>query len=255
MMPPEKLETPDERMRRLITGQFNKVLPRRFYKAVEVSDNNSILLDGKPIKTPLKASLQLPTKALGQAIAAEWQAQKDVIDPETMPLTKLANTAIDRATAEHQIIVDEITQYAGSDMVCYFAEGPRELISRQQQHWQRVHDWAAATLNAKFRKAAGISHIAQTAETLEAVRSHLAKLDGWQLTAVYVLTTLTGSALLSMSLQASAIAPESAWQAAHVDEDYQIEHWGDDDEAVRRRAGRKREYDGLIRFFELLKAP
>ncbi len=253
MMPPEKLETPDERMRRLITGQFNKVLPRRFYKAVEVSDNNSIFLDGKAIKTPLKSNLRLPTKALAQAVAAEWQAQKDVIDPETMPLTKLANTAIDRATAEHQIIVDEITQYAGSDMVCYFAEGPRELISRQQQHWQPVHDWVVEKLYATFRKGAGITHITQPPETLESIRLHVAQFDPWQLTAVYVLTTLTGSALLSLMLQASAINPEDAWKAAHVDEDFQIEQWGEDDEAVRRRAWRKREYDGLAGFFDLLK--
>ena len=254
-MPPEKLETPDERMRRLITGQFNKVLPRRFYKTVEVSETNIILLDRKPIKTPLKASLQLPTNAMAQAVAAEWQAQKSVVDPELMPITKLANTAIDRATAEHQTIVDEITQYAGSDLVCYFAEGPRELISRQQKHWQPVHDWAVEKRGAKFRKAAGINHVAQPLETLEAIQLHVGQLDPWQLTAVYVLTTLSGSALLSLMLQAKAVQPEAAWQAAHVDEDFQIEQWGEDDEAVRRRAGRKREYDGMIRFFELLKAP
>ncbi len=253
-MPPEKIETPDERMRRLITGQFNKVLPRRFYKSVEVSENNSILLDGKPIKTPLKASLKLPTKALGRAVAAEWQAQREFIDAETMPLTKLANTAIDRATAEHQTIVDEITEYAGSDMVCYFAESPRELICRQQKHWQPMFDWAADKLNAEFRKAAGVTHVAQPPETLGAVRLHVAQFDPWQLTAVYVLTTLTGSALLSLMLQASAIKPEDAWQTAHVDEDFQIEQWGEDVEAVRRRALRKREYDGLAGFFDLLKS-
>ena len=253
-MPSEKPETPDERMRRLITGQFNKVLPRRFYKAVQLSESNGILLDGKPVKTPLKASLQLPTKALGEAIAEEWRAQKDFIDPESMPLTKLANTAIDRATAEHTTIVDEITQYAGSDMVCYFAEGPRELFSRQQKHWQPVFDWAVDKLDARFRQGKGITHIAQPPETLETIRLHLTQFDPWQLTAVYVLTTLTGSALLSLMLQTAAITPEDAWHAAHVDEDFQIEQWGEDDEAVRRRASRKREYDGLTGFFDLLKS-
>jgi chaperone required for assembly of F1-ATPase len=252
-MPPEKLETPDERMRRLITGQFNKALPRRFYKSVQLSETNAILLDGKPVKTPLKASLQLPTKALGEAIAGEWLAQRDVIDPETMPLTKLANTAIDRATAEHRTIVDEITQYAGSDLVCYFAEGPTGLISRQQRHWQPVLDWTVATLDASFRKGAGISHVAQPPATLEATRQYVAQFDPWQLTAVYVLTTLTGSALLSLMLQAQAISPEAAWLAAHVDEDFQIEQWGEDEEAIRRRASRKREFDGLTGFLDLLK--
>jgi chaperone required for assembly of F1-ATPase len=246
-------ETPDDRMRRLLTGQFQRQLPRKFYKSVQIADNNAILLDEKPVKTPLKNALVLPSHALALAIAAEWNAQKDVIDPETMPLTKLANTALDRATTERQSVLNEIVSYAGSDLVCYRADRPPELVQLQQHNWQPVLEWAKQALQADFKTATGISHIQQSDDCLIAVRDHITRFDAWQLTGVYLLMTLTGSTLLALMAPSNATSPEAIWAAAHVDEDYQISQWGEDKDAMARRALRKREFDGLLQFFQLIR--
>jgi chaperone required for assembly of F1-ATPase len=153
-----KTETEDERLQRLSKGRAEKPLPKRFYKDVQVSKENRILLDGRSVKTPLKAVLQLPNRRLADAVAAEWTAQADVINPALMPLTKLANTAIDRATSERIHVVNEIVQYAASDLVLYRADKPEKLVSLQQQHWNPVLDWAQASLDAKFESTAGIVH-------------------------------------------------------------------------------------------------
>ena len=134
-------ETPDERMGRLLTDRIDRPLPKRFYKQVSISEDNGILLDGRTVKTPLKAVLRLPNRALAEAVVEEWRAQEKFINPALMPLTKLANTAIDRATTERQKVLDEITQYAGSDLVCYFAKTPPALLERQRQHWQPALQW------------------------------------------------------------------------------------------------------------------
>jgi chaperone required for assembly of F1-ATPase len=246
-------ETPDERMRRLLTGQFIKQLPRKFYKSVEVADSNAILLDGKSIKTPMKHALVLPNRSLADAVAAEWVAQDKVIDPETMPLTKLANTALDRATAEREHVVKEIVEYAGSDLVCYWADRPPELVQLQRKHWQPMLDWANTALNTDFTHASSITHITQSAESLSAIRQHADRFDAWNLTGVYILMTLMGSSLLALKLHAGAATPQDIWAAAHVDEDYQISQWGEDSEAIARRKTRKREFEGLVRFLEMVK--
>jgi chaperone required for assembly of F1-ATPase len=245
-------ETPDERMRRLLTGQFQKQLPRKFYKDVQVTDAKAILLDGKPIKTPMKNPLVLPTYKLAAAVAAEWQAQIKVIDPETMPLTKLANTALDRAIAERQTIVNEMIAYAGSDLVCYRADRPPDLVLLQHQHWQPILDWAETELNAKFKTANSITHIQQSESCLMAIRKHVETLSPWQLTGVYLLMTLTGSCLLAVMAQSPAADASAIWTAAHVDEDYQITQWGEDREAAARRKSRKLEFDGLLQYFRLI---
>ena len=245
-------ETPDERMRRIITSPIERKLPRKFYKSVEVSEQNSILLDGRAVKTPMKNTLALPNRALAEAVAAEWVAQVRVIDSELMPITKLANTALDRATAEREHVLGEIVAYAGSDLVCYWADRPPELVQLQRKHWQPVLVWANVTLPAQFRHASSITHIAQDDASLAAVRKRAETLDNWQLTGVYILMTLMGSSLLALKLQAGGDA-DAAWAAAHVDEDYQTSQWGEDSEAILRRTGRRREFDGLVQFFELLR--
>lgn len=246
-------ENDDDRMRRLVTAQFKPQLPRRFYTTVAVGAGNAIVLDGKPVKTPLKQNLELPNRPLADAVAAEWTAQDKVIDPATMPLTRLANTAIDRARQERQHVLKEIVDYAGSDLVCYWADRPPELVQRQRQHWQPVLDWANATLGAPFAARAGIVHQPQPQAALDVVAERAAALDPWHLTALYLLTTLTGSTLISLMLIAGALAPEAAWAAAHVDEDYQISQWGEDEEAQARRQGRRVEFDGLVQFLRLLR--
>jgi chaperone required for assembly of F1-ATPase len=247
-----KTETEDERLQRLSRGRVERPLPKRFYKKVQVSEENRILLDSRGVKTPLKAVLQLPNRRLADAVAAEWKAQADVINPALMPLTKLANTAIDRATSERTHVVNEIVQYAGSDLILYRAEQPEKLVSLQQQHWDPVLAWVQKTLDAKFESIAGIVHKAQEESALSALRVAVESRDPWHLTPLYLLTTLTGSALLALMFEQKAASPEAIWSAAHVDEDFQVSQWGEDWEAKLRRNARRREFDGLVQFLSLL---
>lgn len=232
--------------------RVERPLPKRFYKDVQVSEENRILLDGRSVKTPLKAALQLPNRRLADAVAAEWTAQVDVVNPALMPLTQLANTAIDRATTERIHVVNEIAQYAGSDLVLYRADKPEKLVALQQQHWDPAVAWAKTAIGVKFESVTGIVHQAQDESALAALRTVVENRNPWRLTALYLLTTLTGSALLALMLEQNAASPEKIWSAAHVDEDFQVSQWGEDWEAKLRRDARRREFDGLVHFLSLL---
>ncbi|MGE3874136.1 MAG: ATP12 family chaperone protein [Parvibaculaceae bacterium] len=227
---------------------------RRFYEKVSVAGTAapfSVRLDERPLRTPLKHSLDLPTAALAGAVAAEWEAQAEKIDPRTMPLTRLANTAIDRVAPHRDRVIGEIVDFAGSDLVCYRAAEPLGLIERQAKAWQPVLDWARAAFAGEFSVTEGIVHIKQPAPALQATRSYLARKSPWELTALHNITTLTGSALIATMACDGAIPASEAWAAAHVDEDWQIEHWGWDEEARHRRNHRKREFEVCLRFCEL----
>ncbi len=239
-------ESDDARMRRLMKDRYERPLPRRFYKTVTIGPRNEILLDGRAVKTPMKAPLVLPTRALAEAVAAEWEAQDKVVNPGVMPVTKYANTAIDRAVSERQSVLDDFASYACSDLVCYRAEKPRELADLQSRHWNPVLEDARVTLGAAFKPVLGIVHVAQDEASISAARSAAAALDPFRLTVLYNLTTLTGSALLSLMLVGGRASAEQGWNAAHVDEDYQISEWGADDEAMARRAGRRLDFDALM---------
>ncbi|MDE2385778.1 MAG: ATPase [Alphaproteobacteria bacterium] len=232
--------------------KVERPLPKRFYKAVSVGEGGAILLDGRPVKTPMKQNLCLPTPALAQAVAAEWQAQDKLIDPAKMPLTKLANTAIDRVGAERAHVAGEVVAFAGNDLVCYRADEPEELVALQRQQWDPVLAWALAALDAGFTFTHGIIHVAQDVHALKAVERHVATLDDFALTGLHNVMTLTGSALIAIMLQARALAPQAAWTAAHVDEDFQISQWGEDFEAADRRAARKAEFEATAQFLALL---
>jgi len=244
-------ETEDERWERLSRDRIHRPLPKRFYKAVAVTDQLGIALDGRNVKTPLKAPLILPTRPLAEAVAAEWDAQVDVINPHAMPLTKLANTAIDRATIEKSKIAAEVLEFAGSDMVCYRAESPAGLILRQTTHWDPIIAWAKADLNVNFTTVSTITHRLQSPAALQALEAHVKSLDPFSFVAVHNLTTLTGSALLAAMAAAGKIPADAAWLAANVDEDWQIETWGEDAEAMSRRAGRLNEFSACVRFVNL----
>lgn len=227
---------------------------RRFYKSVAVTGTKtpfSIALDDRPLRTPLKRPLDLPTRPLAEAIASEWQAQAEKVEPRTMPFTKLANTALDRVADHRRRIIGDIADFAGSDLVCYRVDKPLGLIERQARNWQPVLDWARTRLGGDFAVTEGIVHVEQPATALEAIRDYLAGKDAWALTALHNMTTLTGSALISAMACEAAILPAEAWLAAHVDEDWQIEHWGWDEEARLRRDHRKQEFDFCLRFYEL----
>lgn len=227
---------------------------RRFFKTVSVTDDFGIALDGRAVKTPLKAALRLPTRALAEATAAEWDAQAEKIDPASMPFTRLANTAIDRVAPLRRAIAAEVLEFAGSDLVCYRAEKPDALVRRQALAWDSVVDWARTALDAPFTVTTGIIHVPQPAAALKAFAAALAHLDDFELSAYHTIMTLTGSALVAMMLARNALTPEAAWAAAHIDEDFQIEHWGEDEEAATRRAARLAEFTCCCQFMSLAKS-
>ena len=236
-------------------GEWTRQTPKRFYKTVGVEPDGEgfrIQLDERPIRTPLKNLLSLPTRSLADAIAQEWSDQEEHIAPNTMPISKLAHTSIDHASAKAAAIVDEFVSYAGSDMVCYRADAPDALVERQGAHWDPVLEWAKRDLGAQFVLVEGVIHHEQPAEALQVMRRKAADCDPFRLTGVQTLTALTGSALLALALSDGVLEAEAAWLAAHVDEDFQIELWGRDEEAEARRASRRDEFDAAVRFLRLL---
>jgi chaperone required for assembly of F1-ATPase len=230
-------------------------LPRRFYamaSAVPQGDGHALMLDGRSARTPGKRLLALPTAAFGDAVAAEWAAQGSNIDPASMPLTRIANTVIDGVAHQADAVAAEVVKYAGSDLLCYRADFPAELVARQAAAWDPVLDWAHRALGARFYLAEGVMPVEQLPETLERVAGRLAGLDPFRLAAVHVKTTLTGSALLALAVLDRHLTPHEAWVAAHVDEDFQISQWGEDAEAMERRARRRAELDAAARVLELV---
>jgi chaperone required for assembly of F1-ATPase len=219
---------------------------KRFYKSAAATPDNGVALDGKPLRTPLKQALTLPTRALADAVANEWEAQAETIDPRNMILTKLANTAIDRVAVDRQRIIDEIVKFADTDQVSYRAEEPAALVARQAEHWNPVLDWAMAQLDAAFASTTGIVPRPQPDEALAAFARHVEKLDHWELTALHNLATMTGSALIAAMAIDGALEREAAWRAAFVDEDWEVEQWGEDEEASLRRAALWREFDACL---------
>jgi chaperone required for assembly of F1-ATPase len=216
-------------------------LPKRFYKTVGVLQQDgafAVVFDGRPAKTPARAALALPTAAFAEAVAEEWRAQQDVIDPRTMPLTRLANVAIDGVSREMDAVAAEIVKYAGSDLVCYRADAPERLVARQNVAWDPVLAFARDDLGARFMLVEGVTFVEQTAEALEAVRAAIPREDAFVLAGLSVMTSLTGSALIALGVLRGRFPVEEAWAAAHVDEDWNAELWGEDLEAAARRSQR-----------------
>lgn len=233
---------------------MNTAAPARFYKTAAVEaggDGFTILLDGKPVRTPGRRPLVLPTQRLADAVAGEWNAQGEKIRPATMPLTRLANTVIDGIAGAEQQVRDDIAAFAGSDLLCYRADHPDRLVEAQNARWNPVLAWAEGELGAAFTVASGVMHVRQPEAVLEAVRRALAGRDAWALAGLHVITTLTGSALLALAHACGHIDAEDAWAAAHVDEDWQISQWGEDAEAATRRARRREELEAAVRLLAL----
>lgn len=247
-------ETEDERARRLLTARIDRNLPKRFYKQVAVGETDAgfdIRLDGRIVKTPLKRAFAVPSRDMAEAIAAEWEAQETHIDPSTMIVTRLANTAVDRVRDDEARIVAELTDFAASDLVCYRAGTPDPLVGRQAMLWDPVLDWVKATHNVQFICVEGIVHHAQPDTALATVSKALGAEDEFRLTAIHNITTLTGSTPIAMMTAAGALSGEAAWAAAHADEDWQIEQWGSDEEAEARRAVRKLDFDATMQFMSM----
>jgi chaperone required for assembly of F1-ATPase len=214
------------------------VLPKRFYQramAAREGEANALRLDDKPVRTPAGRLLAAPTLALAEALAAEWDAQRDVIDPAKMPLTRLANSIIDGVADRPGPVAAEVAKYLGSDLVCYRAASPRGLAERQARHWDPILGWARDALGAHFLLGEGVVHVAQPAPALAAARAAIPN-DPWRLGAVHTITTLTGSALIALALAQGRLTADEACAAAHVDEDWNMEQWGRDELALDRRA-------------------
>ncbi len=212
-------------------------LRKRFYESAGVAQNGDLFevtLDGKPVRTPSRRPLATPSHDLSQAIANEWQAQTDVIDPANMPLTRLANSIIDGVADAPELVRDEIVKYLGSDLLFYRADGPERLIERQAAAWDPVVGWAAQDLGARFIMVEGVVFAAQPNEAVKAA-SNAIPTDAWRLGAAHSVMTLTGSALLALAVAHDAVSEDEAWKAAHVDEDWQMEQWGRDALAMQRR--------------------
>jgi chaperone required for assembly of F1-ATPase len=230
-------------------------LRKRFYKEPSIAAKGGrfeVLLDGKPVRTPARRPLAAPSRELAQAMADEWQAQAEVIDPANMPLTRLANSIIDGVADNPGPVAAEIVKYLGSDLLFYRADGPERLTELQAQAWDPVVEWAARKLGARFILVEGVVFAAQPEEAVAAAAKAIPT-DIWRLGAVNSVTSLTGSALLALALSQDAITADQAWAAADVDEDWQMAQWGRDALAMERRAHRRAEMDAAAKILSLVK--
>ena len=221
-------------------------LPKRFYKEAKAApegDLHVIQLDKRPVRTPKRAPLAFADPALAEAVAAEWEAQREVIDPASMPLTRIANSAID-TVAEHMAeTAAEIASYAANDLLCYRADSPEGLARRQGELWDPLVAWADEAFGARLILGEGIVPVQQTEEATARLAEAVAAFEALPLAALHVATTLTGSAILALSVAHQRLSAEDAWTAAHVDEDWQIAQWGEVAEAKARRDARWREME------------
>lgn len=227
---------------------------KRFYEAAGVArapEGWLVQLDGRGVKTPGRVPLALPSRALAEGIAAEWDAQGEIIDPRTMPLTKLANTAIDGVTGREEAVRAEIVGYAGNDLLCYRAERPERLARLQHERWDPLLIWVTQHFGARLHTATGVMPVTQAPGCVAKLAEAIAALDALALTACHVMTTLTGSAVLALAHVHGRLSADEAWDAAHVDEDFQIAQWGEDAEARKRREMRHAEMMAAALFLGL----
>lgn len=226
-------------------NQMKRPLPKRFYKAASVEadgDGFSVRLDGRSVRTPGGSAVLLPSEAAARLLAEEFEAQGEVIDPVTMPVYRLVNTALDGVATDPQAVLEDILRFASSDMLCYRADTPASLAERQTELWDPVLDWAQSKLGARLLLAEGVMHVEQPRESLAALGVHLRQhAEPLRLASLHVMTSITGSALLALAVAMDELTVEAAWTAAHVDEDFQAAQWGDDAEALAWRASRWRD--------------
>lgn len=229
---------------------------KRAYREVRAASAGAgwrIMLDARELQTPARLPLLLPRQELAAAIAAEWQAQSDKIVPSTMPLMRLAATAVDRVAPERQRTIDEIVGYAETDLVCYRAERPEDLVSRQTAAWQPLVDWAILRFDAPLLVVTGVIPKRQSPAVAAALRATISEMDEFWLAALHEATTLCGSVVIGLALTERLLDAEAAWRASQLEESYQIEKWGEDAEAAQRRADIRRDLEAACRFMILLR--
>ena len=228
---------------------------KRFWTEVALAPQEggwSILLDGKAIRTPAKALLWVPSKALAEAIAEEWRSVPDEIDPRSMPLTGLANAAIDRIAPEKQSFAGGLARFGEADLACYRSEWPPELVSRQETSWDELLAWARRRYDVDFSTTTGLLHVPQAQSTIERLDQAVAELDPFHLAGLSPLVTTGGSLIAALAVLEKAITAQSAWQAVSIDERWQLEQWGGDKEAETALENRRKDFLAGARFLDLL---
>ena len=227
---------------------------KRFYKEVSITEANggyAVALDGKPIKTPAKATLSLPTRALAEAVAEEWRDQEETIEPEDMPLTRLANSAIDKVASACDQVVDGTSAYGANDLLCYRAEEPPELATAQAAAWDSYLDWAKERFGAEAVVTKGILPVEQPDDLRTALHAAVADYDNFALAGLNSATALAGSLIIALAVAEGFADAEDAWEASQVDEGWQATHWGIDDEALERSEANRAAFLDAARFIVL----
>jgi len=231
---------------------------KRFWKAaavVEASEGFAVELDGRGVKTPAKRALVLPTQALAQAVATEWDDQTEVINPNTMPVTKTANVAIDKVSIQHAEVADMLAAYGDSDLLCYRADAPEELIARQNAQWEPMLDWAEEALGARLHPRTGIIHAPQDADALATLTARTHAYGPFELAAFHDLVSLSGSLILGFAAAMNVRPAEAIWDLSRLDENWQEEQWGKDEDATALALIKRDAFLHAVRVFDLLHAP
>ena len=227
---------------------------KRFWKAAtadEVDGGFAVHLDGRPVRTPLKTPVVVPTYPMAEAMRLEWDAQSERIDPLTMPVTRAANAALDKVSTQHAEVVDMLAAYGDSDLLCYRAEFPDGLVAKQAEGWDPLVDWSATELGAPLQLRTGIMHVPQDAKTLAALHGHVSDLDAFRLTAFHDLVAVTGSLILGLAVTRKRLDAGQAWDLSRIDEMWQIAQWGVDEEAEVQAALKKRDLARAEAFYQL----
>jgi chaperone required for assembly of F1-ATPase len=236
-----------------MTGWVQKRFWRRA-AAVASEGGHAIALDGRRARTPGKAALILPTRALADLVAAEWDAQGEVVDPRSMPATRMANAAIDRVTHRREEVAAALAAYGASDLLCYRADGPAALVARQAAAWDPQLAWAERALGARLAVTTGVMAVPQDPVVLARLSAQVLAFDPFRLSAFHELVVLSGSLVLAFAVVHGALDPATAWNLSRIDEDWQAEQWGRDAEAEAAAAFRRAEFLGAARFFRLCEA-
>lgn len=226
---------------------------KRFWTEASVTQQDglfSVLLDGRAVKTPAKAALAVPTQAVAQMIAQEWGAQLETVDPTTMPATRMANAAIDKVRPQHDEVADLLAEYGGTDLLCYRADSPRELADRQAAAWDPALDWARDTLGVSLNTGQGVMHISQPEQDLREMSTRVHALSDFQLAAFHDLVSLSGSLVLAFATAAGWRSPDEIWRLSILDDLWQKEQWGDDEEAAAQAELKRQAFVFAARFME-----
>ena len=228
--------------------------PKRFWKeatVAEVEGGFRVELDGRPVRTPAKTQVILPTKGLAEAIAAEWDAQEGEVDPSKMPFTRTANSALDKVATQQAEVADMLAEYGGTDLLCYRATSPQELISRQAAAWDPMLDWAEAELGARLAIGSGVMHVAQDQAALDILAARVHEMNNFKLASFHDLVGISGSLVLAFAAAFNQQEIDAIWALSRIDESWQEEQWGVDEEAAEQAAVKKSEFLHAKRFFDL----